>query len=127
MNIRTFALRVVMIVVVVTGIACSPSEEQAALAPQEQARQALLDKGIEFNLDAYLQYVARGDLEVTKLFLDAGMNVDETTTDSTALAMISSSHSPKMIRLLLENGADANGKSTTSFIPIMRATLANDL
>ena len=122
-----FTPRKFIIVLAITAISCTPSQEQVELSSQDEAKQALLGKGIEFNFDAYMQAVARGEIDVTKLFLLAGMDVDETKEGETALSMISGSGSPEMILLLLENGADPNGKSTTSSIPIVKAALANSL
>jgi len=117
----------IMIVLLLASSSCTPTQEQIEQSSQDEAKQALVDKGIEFDLDAYKYHVARGEMDETKLFLQAGMNVDETLGGETALSMICGSGSIEMIRLLLENGADPNGKSTTSSIPIVNAALANSL
>ncbi len=110
-----------------TVFACTPTEEQVELSSEDGAKQELRERGIEYNGQAYAQAVASGDIEATRLFLQAGMDVDETPGDETALAMICSSSSPEMVRFLVDNGADPNGKSTTGAIPICRAALSNSL
>ena len=123
-----------------TGPEEEKEEEVAPLLPEE-ALQALEDLGIPYSQRSFIEHAAEGDLEVVRLFIWAGMDVNiqpytarmvlvPNRPNPTRLAHLESSWFPQegedndtalmraaggghleMVRFLLENGADREIKN----------------
>ena len=79
------------------------------LSPEQQARAALNDQGLEFTPGAFDKVVGDGDVEAVKLFLAAGMPATTGEPRRSVLAeAVEKGHAP-VVRLLLAAGADPNG------------------
>ncbi len=93
--------------------ACGPS-----------AKKDLQRMNIPFTTDSFLQSAKDGNNEVLKLFLDAGMNVNERNEKGrTALLEAVAANRPETVRTLLERGADPNADAEDGRPPVLIASL----
>ena len=74
-------MRILMMVLVGLVLGCGDDP----LSPQEAARAELDKRGIEYTADAFVAAAGSGNLEVVRLFLEAGMPVDTDRYGDTAL------------------------------------------
>ena len=74
---------------------------------QSSARQELTNKGIPFTKTSFVSAAKYGKTEDVKSFLAAGMDVNA-NVDGTALIAATASKDLKMVKFLIENGADVN-------------------
>lgn len=85
-----------------------------ATVPKAAARSELQIRGIEFTEDAFCLSAESGDLEVVKLFVSAGMDINFPHCgwrDGTALHEATGEGHIEVVRLLVENGIDINARS----------------
>jgi ankyrin repeat protein len=74
---------------------------------QEKARDRLGRLNITYSENSFVERARDGDLEPVRLFLQAGMNPNVTNkTGQTALVVAARYGRPKVVQLLLANGAD---------------------
>jgi len=74
----------------------------------QRARSSLEARGIEFRDDSFLRYAASGDVEILKLFLDAGIEIESKNAQGkTALQLAAEKNQWEATALLLEHGAES--------------------
>lgn len=82
---------------------------------QAPAKQQLEAKGISFNEESFLKYVLSGDIDIVKLFLDAGIRPSARNQDGeTALVIASKKGHRQTAKMLIDAGADL-GELVDSF------------
>lgn len=91
--------------------------------PNADAARAELDRrGIAYDVVSMCDAAREGDLEVVRLFLDAGPNVDLRDYGyTTALYNAAMGSQPDAVRLLLERGADPNLAAGDGMTPLHAA------
>ena len=96
--------------------------------PKEQARNRLQQMNISFTEDAFVERAKEGNLEVVKLFLDAGMSPEVTNkTGVTALLMAARFGRRDIVELLLKQGTDPNAKDKKlGGTPLLAAAIHGD-
>jgi ankyrin repeat protein len=93
---------------------------------EQKAREDLVEKGIEFNNESFLSNIEENDIEIVKLFIDAGVNPNTQTAGHTALGMAAEKGNFELAKLLIENGADVNQSiKPNKRTPLMIAVIAN--
>ena len=91
--------------------------DDAEPEPEEPApdpRAALRDMGIEYHKWAFIEAAGEGNIEAVRLFLEAGMYVDEINSPrygETALIWAARGGHAEVVRVLLESGADVNRRN----------------
>jgi len=107
--------------------------EQSGSKSQQAARTTLQERGIEYNADNFQSAVARGQPDLVKLFLAAGMspNVkmanDETMTMFQLALLSLQGKTPQfseIVKDMVRAGADLNARTPTRMTPLMQAALA---
>jgi ankyrin repeat protein len=78
------------------------------LTTPERARLKLTDMGLNFDSATFVHSANRGDSAAVKLFLRAGIDVDETPFDQTAAVAAAEEGHLEIVRLLAEAGANMN-------------------
>ncbi|HEU4964829.1 MAG TPA: ankyrin repeat domain-containing protein [Bacilli bacterium] len=101
-----------------------PTEQQANAIQQLEAQ------SIPRTQERFLEAVMQDDAELVRLFLDAGMNPDVTVLDkdgSTPLNIAADHEQMEIVRSLLKEGADPDGKDTvTGHRPLHTAVFHHD-
>ncbi len=69
----------------------------------------------------------RGQLEILQVLLDAGVNVNEATTDHGYTALVFACNNADAVKVLLNAGADANAKNHSGVTVLMYAAMDGDL
>ena len=136
----------------------APEEEiEVKELPPEEARQELADLGIQYNQASFIEHAQKGDLEVVRLFVWAGMDVNvqpytartvlvPTRDNPTRLDHLESSWFPQdqedddtalmksagnghlgVVRFLMDNGADAKIKNRQGQHALMFAAAGGHL
>ncbi len=83
--------------------------EEIPTRSPEEARAALAERGIPYSQGSFLAYAQDGDLEVVRLFVEAGMDVNVQNEDEgfdTALMRAAGQGHLAVVRFLIEQGAD---------------------
>jgi hypothetical protein len=88
------------------------------LSPKE-ARRRIEEMGFNFTEKSFEERILNGNDKVVALFLNAGMS-PSVFTKSNDLISRAISH-PRVLKSLLEAGADINGKSEDGFTPLLYA------
>jgi len=96
------------------------------------SKKALLDKGIVYDVPNFFKRVEANDIESVKLFLSAGMDVNEVGTTgeaygNTALAIAAGKGHKDLVQLLLDRKADVNAlhkKGSFGRTPLYAAAMA---
>src|SRR6266481_703642 len=71
------------------------------------AKHQLEAKGISFNEESFLYHISNGDVDIVKLFLDAGIKPSTKNLEGeTALVVASKKGHRQIARMLIEAGAD---------------------
>lgn len=96
----TLAVSVLVLNVLLSLQACGPSPEDA--------RRALIERGIEVTDERFIQSAASGDAEAVELFLRAGHNPNVGDDRRNPLRAAVESGSTRAVKLLLDAGADPN-------------------
>lgn len=88
----------------------------------ELARSKLEQMGIEFNINTFLDRVKKDNINLVKLFLAAGMDVNARGGyGETALMLAASYEFYDMAEALLKSGANVNSKDAQNATALMRA------
>ena len=97
------------------------TETVVSLSPSD-ARAALARLGIDYTVSAFIDSAGAGNLEVVKLFVEAGMSVDTANADShTALHFAAWYGRLEVVKYLLGAGADVNVESDTGVTALHEA------
>ena len=102
MNLTTIRMFSVALVLLLAA-ACSTER----INKQQAMRSELASKGIPFNAISFISAAKYAKPDIVKKFLEAGMDVN-VNIDGTALIAATASKDLKMVKLLLNNGADVN-------------------
>lgn len=89
-----------------------PSSPPPATGPQAEAREALRKQGVPFAPERFLECARSGDIECVNHFVAAGMSLevqDERGTNALMQALYG--RHIDVARLLIDKGADVNGRS----------------
>ena len=97
--IRMFSVASVLLL----AAACSTDR----ISKQQAMRSELASKGIPFNAISFISAAKYAKPDIVKKFLEAGMDVN-VNIDGTALIAATASKDLKMVKLLLNSGADVN-------------------
>ena len=87
----------------------APKAADPGASPEQQARDALEEQGLEFTPGAFEKAVGEGDAEAAKLYLAAGMPAATGEPGRSVLAEAVEKGQAPVCRLLLAAGANANG------------------
>ncbi len=91
----------------------------------ENARRALILRGIEYSEAEFLQYAGVGDLWAVNTFLAAGINPNaRNEREETALIVAAARGDLPVVRATLSGGADVNARDRNNRTALMRAILA---
>lgn len=90
----------------------------------EDARKDLGKMNIPYTEQAFAEAAGNKDMTAVKLFLEAGMSPNLPAGESTPLIEAANKSNLEMIKLLVEKGADVNGKSKDGLTPVMVAVTA---
>jgi len=90
----------------------------------EDARKDLGKINIPYTEQAFAEAAGNKDMTTVKLFLEAGMSPNMPAGESTPLIEAANKSNLEMIKLLVEKGADVNGKSKDGLTPVMAAVTA---
>lgn len=103
-NILSLTIVLVFVTILLTSCGVSP----------EQARGELRKFNTTYtNLNDFLNYTKKGDLNVVTLFLQAGADANLTNSDKvTALMIATDEYYPTICKLLLDQGADLNTRDS---------------
>lgn len=110
--------------------------ELIAAAARNDTKQVetLLKRGVNPNAtldrwgdNALMHAVLNGNIDMTRLLLEAGADPDKPGRGFTPLGMAALRGHARIVRLLLKAGADINKKSSDTNTPIIAATLMNRL
>ncbi|HCR00309.1 MAG TPA: hypothetical protein DIU48_12870, partial [Acidobacteria bacterium] len=105
--------------------------ENASLGMVERllADGASADKAQDSGLTPLMTAARTGNVDVVRALIDSGAPVNAATaeTNSTALMWALSAPHPSIVRLLLEQGADATIETTPGFTPLMFAARNGDI
>lgn len=131
-NLRIIASISMITVFLICLFSCSSREEKDSLAELEK-------KGIPFEVNTLFDYIEKDDFDVVKLFLKAGMDVDErkiygdesredSASSETPLILASSLGNFRLVRLFIEHGADVNAQSGRKggLSPLMYAAMGGN-
>lgn len=90
---------------------------------KKKAHQKLFEQGIPFTPDCFSSYIAKSDSEISQLFVDAGMSVNERDSAGTPMLCIAArSGRTEMIKWLVSLGADIDAVSKDrGYSPVMDA------
>lgn len=88
-----------------------------------QAKKILEQKGIDYTLDAFMKSADSGNNPVVKLFIEAGMNVNEKDSNGRTALMYASQKMghASTVQLLLDHGANVNEKDKDGVTALMSA------
>ena len=90
-----------------------------AIADRKDARQQIQQRGFKFSSTAFERRVILGNHEMVELYLRAGMAPNVLTKDDDTLMMALSR--PRVLKLLLEAGADVNRRVERGISPLLQA------
>jgi ankyrin repeat protein len=113
---------VILLLVLALSYGCSAKD------PQEELKK----RGYSYTEESFVRAVRSGDLEVAKLYLDAGMKADSGeasdpyrgTSRRTVLHVAAESGQPEIAKLLIDNGANVNARDNRGRQPLLSASLA---
>lgn len=111
MNKTIAGFRRILFAVVVAAFACTVSFQSgvAAAADAVQARKDIKAMGMEYNGQDFAKAAGNGDMTAVKLFLDAGMDVNE--GGSAAIGVAAGRGKTEMVKLLLSKGSKATSNA----------------
>ena len=96
----------------------------ACSTPQQRARKGLDQKGFQFTEQAFFDSAGKGDVDVVKLFLDAGMNPNAANSDGKpALVAATLAGNEAIVDELLDGRADVNIKTKDGQTALMGAAV----
>lgn len=77
-----------------------------------EGKKALLQKGISYDRKTFFEFIEEDDIEIVKLFLDAGMNINgvDPLNIWTPLSLAARNGHKELVKLFLERKADVNKK-----------------
>jgi len=119
-NHRAVAILIVIGTIVIAFASFTDSAKKLASTfhkqRPEEAREELVHLNVPFTPEAFVLAANAGDLTVTKLFLAAGMPVDEIPGGTMVTALVGAvrGNRPEVVEVLLKAGADP-GLSTPAF------------
>src|SRR5438309_5909036 len=91
---------------------------------QESARQELIQNGVQFSTETFLESARNGDVEKVRLFLQAGINCDATDERGrTALMESASFNNVPTIQILIARGATVNLKDRDGYTALIHAAV----
>ncbi|MGI5172182.1 ankyrin repeat domain-containing protein [Treponema sp. OMZ 840] len=95
---------------------------------QDSVKKKLFHLGIPLTPDSFSNYIARGDLDTSKLFLKAGMDVNIRDSAGTPMLSIAArSNKEPLVSWLIKKGADINAASEDrGYTPLMDAVWKNN-
>lgn len=97
----------------------------AQLSP-EAVRQELIQTGVEFNKESFLESARNGELQRVRLFLRAGMNPDETDEKGQVALMESASFNHvSTVQTLIAQGATVNLKDRDGLSALIHAAITS--
>ena len=99
---NVFKMMLVVFVAVVLG-GCATVDNRG----QATARKELTAKGITFDAQTFIKEASAGNLEVVRLFVEAGMDID-IDSNETALTAAAYYKHLKVVRYLVQSGANLN-------------------
>jgi len=82
-------------------------------------------QGIKYNTYNYFSAISNGNVQLTEMFLKAGMDPNATFLKTPAIYMAIASNQNDIVKLLLKNGVDAN-KELAGFTPLIVAIRNKD-
>ena len=111
MNKTAVAYRRVLFAVAVATFTCAISFQSgvAVAADAVQARKDIKAMGMEYNGQEFAKVAGNGDMTAVKLFLDAGMDVNE--GGSAAIGVAAGRGKTEMVKFLLSKGSKATSNS----------------
>ena len=87
-------------------------KEYVAMDERKKGMQTLFEKGIPFTPDCFSFEIAKNNMEIVKVFIQAGMAADVRDSSGTPMICIAARSQRKdMITYLLDNGADIDAVS----------------
>ena len=102
---------IILIVFLITVIGCSRSSDEA--------RQLLKDKGLSYSYEYYIESIDEGDIELVRLFLDAGMDPETLhPTGYTVLTYAAKEGYLKIAKLLIKRGASVDNMGKRDELPL---------
>ena len=102
---------------------------KSQVSPAQAARTELARRGIDYSTSALSRAAATGDLEVVKLFVATGVDVDiEVAVGGwTALMIAAGDGHLDVVQFLVGAGADVNAKTDSGWTALYRAAFRGDL
>ena len=95
---------------------------------ESEARAELDSRGIAYTANAFVDSASAGNLAVVKLFVQAGMDIDATDSNSvTALLVASVWDHLAVVQYLVEQGADVNFRNTNGTTALHEAAALGHL
>lgn len=111
MNKTAVGYRRILFTVAVAVITCAISFQPcvASAADAVQARKDIKAMGMEYNGQEFAKAAGNGDMTAVKLFLDAGMDVNE--GGSAAIGLAAGRGKAEMVKFLLAKGSMATSNA----------------
>ena len=111
MNKTAVTYRRILVAVAVTVFSCAVSFQSgvAVAADAVQARKDIKAMGMEYNGQEFAKVAGNGDMTAVKLYLDAGMDVNE--GGSAAIGLAAGRGKTEMVKFLLSKGSKATSNA----------------
>ena len=126
--ISVYALVSIGLIVSGCGLVDNLSPEKDL--PPEKARSKLEERSVQYSQAAFVDYAQKGDLEVVKLFVDAGMDINarnNSEENDTALMEASREGRMAVVRFLVDNGAEIDAINNLKETALMMAAFEGHL
>jgi ankyrin repeat protein len=95
----------------------------AACRNKESYQKEIMQKGLTYSIESFLERVEVGNKKVIELFMKAGMDVNaKGNYGETALMLASVHNNIEMIKFLIKKGANVNAQSNNGYTPLMFAS-----
>ena len=121
---RLLILTLVVLLTVTSLVAVWIMQMRRTQIGTEAAKTELAARNIRFSTEAFAKSVRDGDVEVVKLFLDAGMSPDSTDENGPiALMTAAIKNDSALAQVLIDHGANVNIQTKDGESPLMVAAL----
>jgi uncharacterized protein len=117
MKYKLFFSSISIFAILIMFYACS----ETPTAEQQNARKELDQKGIVYTPKAFFDEIGKGNIDNLNLFFAAGMSPNVKVKDMTALNWAIMMSSNEGLKLLLNKGANVNGKTGNQISTLMFA------